>query len=252
LADGTVKVYESYRCVGTNACRFGGQRVCPNRQVKVAALDAAVWDDVCQLLRDPGRVEEEYRRRATGSGEQGGAAQREQLNSRINKVKKGIGRLIDAYGEGLLEKEEFEPRIRGTRERLAALEREAQVLAEAESSAQELRLVLGRLEEFAARLKSGLAEADWQTRRDIIRALVKRIEVGQDEIRIVYRVSPPPFVDSPERGIGKHCGGRQHMALSRRLPDSAGRQGRLRGAVLPQPRAASRTGINQSPGRGRP
>jgi site-specific DNA recombinase len=207
LASGVVKVYESYRCVGTNAGRFGGQRLCPNRQVKVAMLDAAVWEDVCQLLRDPSRVEAEYRRRESGSREEGGAVRREQLNSQIKKVKKGIGRLIDAYGEGLMTKEEFEPRIRAARERLAALEREAQVLAEAETSTQELRLVLGRLEEFAARLKSGLAEADWQTRREIIRALVKRIEVGQDDIRIVYRVSPPPFADSPERGIWKHCGG---------------------------------------------
>src|SRR5262249_55815791 len=38
------------------------------------------------------------------------------------------------------------------------------------------------------------------SRRAIIRALVKRTTVGQDDIRIVYRVSPTPFVDSPEKG----------------------------------------------------
>jgi site-specific DNA recombinase len=216
LASGAVKSYDHYRCMGTNASRFGGKRLCPNRQVKVAALDAAVWADVCRLLRDPAQVEEEYRRREAGPAAEGGVARREQVDSQIKKVKKGIGRLIDAYGDGLMEKEEFEPRIRATRERLAGLEAEAQALADAEASAQELRLVLGRLEEFAARVTSGLEEADWQTRREIIRALVKRVEVGQDDIRIVYRVSPPPFVESPPRSSCKHRGGHQEPADSAR------------------------------------
>jgi hypothetical protein len=35
--------------------------------------------------------------------------------------------------------------------------------------------------------------------------LVKRVEIGLDEICIVYRVSPPPFVQSPARGVSQHC-----------------------------------------------
>jgi transposase len=36
---------------------------------------------------------------------------------------------------------------------------------------------LGRLEAFAAKVKDGLHDADFQTCRDIIRALVKRVEI---------------------------------------------------------------------------
>ena len=57
------RLYVYYRCTGTNAGRFGGQRLCHNRPVNAERLEAAVWDDVCALLADPGKVEEEYQRR---------------------------------------------------------------------------------------------------------------------------------------------------------------------------------------------
>src|SRR5262249_18591102 len=107
----------------------------------------------------------------------------------------------------------FEPRIRGAKERLAKLEAEAQAEAEEEAQDQELRLVIGQLQEFAERVRSGLGKAGWSTRREIIRALVKRVEVDKEEVRVVYRVSPPPFVESPNGGILPDCGRRDPPAL---------------------------------------
>ena len=46
----------------------------------------------------------------------------EHLQGAIHKTKRGISRLIDAFQDGLLEKQEFEPRVRAARERLARLE----------------------------------------------------------------------------------------------------------------------------------
>ena len=40
--------------------RFGGQRLCWNKQVRTDVLDAAVWDDVRRLLSEPERVRAEY------------------------------------------------------------------------------------------------------------------------------------------------------------------------------------------------
>ena len=64
---------------------------------------------------------------------------------------------------------------------------------------EELRLVVGRLETFAAKVYNGLQEADFQTRREIIRSLVKRVEVDQQHIRIVFRVSPTSVPPSSDR-----------------------------------------------------
>ena len=206
LASGAEVVHAYYRCMGRNGFRFGGQPLCTNRQVRVEDLDEVVWQDVCALLRNPGKVREEYERRHSDQESQEPALSGGQLTGQLKKVKQGITRLIDAYQEGLLDKTEFEPRLRAAKERLARLETEARTQAARETQDHELRLALGCLEEFATQVETGLAKADWTTRRAIIRALVKRIEVGPEEIRVIYRVSPPPFVKGPQGGTLQHCG----------------------------------------------
>jgi site-specific DNA recombinase len=149
----------------------------------------------------------EYERRLQGA-ETGPSQEVGHLAKLVNNVKKMISRLIDAYGDGLLDKSEFEPRISAARARLAQLEEEhRQRIGEAAQEA-ELRLVIGQLEEFAKRVSQELQEPSWDTRREIVRALVKKVEVDEEEVRIVYRVSPSPFEGRPQRGRSQHCWGR--------------------------------------------
>lgn len=122
--------------------------------------------------------------------------------------------MIDSYVEGVIEKREFEPRLARLRQRMANLEEQVQHCADATEEAEEVRLLVGRLETFATQVQQGLAEADWLTRRDLIRTLVKRVEVDQEEIRVVFRVAPDPFVLSPEQGILPHWG-RRNLATAR-------------------------------------
>jgi site-specific DNA recombinase len=202
---GKKRRYAYYRCTGTDAYRFGGERVCQNKQLRTDVLEQAVWEDVCALLKDPGRVEAEYQRRLRNKNTDAETRGSKQLESLIQKVKRGIARLIDAYGDGLVDKSEFEPRIRAFRDRLSRLEDEAKQQAELEVQERDLRLVIGHLKEFATRVREGLAEADWSTRREIIRTMVKRVEVDERDVLIVYRVSLRPFADGPERGSLPDC-----------------------------------------------
>jgi site-specific DNA recombinase len=201
--------YGYYRCGGRQRLGEDGQRVCRARQVQAADLEAAVWGDVCALLADPARVEREYERRLRGGPSGEGAASGAALGRRIAAVKKAISRLIDGYSEGLLERGEFEPRLRGARERLARLEAEATAEADEAARRAELRLVIGQLQGFTEGIKQGLRGADWATRREVIRALVKQVEIGDEEMRIVYRVPPVPFVERPEGGVLQDCAGRR-------------------------------------------
>jgi site-specific DNA recombinase len=206
LANGTTTEHTYYRCIGRNGTRFGGQPLCDNRQVRVDDLDAAVWQDVCELLRNPAKLQDEYERRLD-DGEPKASFAEEQLDRQIAKLRSGLSRLIDSYQEGLLKKEEFEPRVRAARERLTRLEADATQLADEREKHRALRLALQGVEDFAARVQAGLGSATWHEKREIIRALVRRVEVATDEIRIVYRVSPPPFVSAPPGGAFRHCGG---------------------------------------------
>jgi site-specific DNA recombinase len=194
-----------YRCAGRMVKQTAAARPsCSAKPIRTALLDEAVWSDVCQLLREPDKLEAEYERRLRGQEEEV-TPQCHSLSARIAQLKRGIARLIDAYSDGLLDKDEFEPKIRHAKERLAQLQAEAQTLADEEAQRGELRLVIGKLEEFAERLDRGLEDADWSTRREIIRALVKQIEVSDKQIRIVYRVNAVPFAEAPNGGIAQDC-----------------------------------------------
>lgn len=199
-----LRSYAYYRCKGRDRQRPDGQPPCTVAPCRSADLEAAVWQDVRQLLQDPARIETEFHRRLDGEADPGSPAAAA-VDKALAKVKRSVNRLIDAYSEGLLDKEEFEPRLRAAKERLRQLETEAQTQAQAAQHQAELRLVVGRLQDFASQIRDGLAQADWATQREIIRALVKRIEVQPEEVRIVYRVNPAPFVRAPTGGFLHDC-----------------------------------------------
>jgi site-specific DNA recombinase len=182
--------YAYYRCIGADAYRFGGVRLCWNKQLRTDLVDEAVWEEVCRLLEHPERLEQEYRRRLVQ--EEKTPDELSSLEARMGRLRQGIARLIDSYADGLIDKGEFEPRIARMRERLKHIEEQAQQIKDEASLERELTLILGRLDEFALRVKDGLHAADWSTRREIIRALVKRVEIDQEQVRVVFRVNPPP------------------------------------------------------------
>ena len=207
--------YGYYRCWGTDGHRFDGPAVCSNRTVRSDRLDAATWDDVRGLLQSPARIGAEYRRRLESSP---GPDRRaiEAIERQVQGVRRRIARLTEMYEEGYLDRDPFRARIGSARGKLAALEAEAQAAAAEASGQAELRLVIGQLEAFANQLRSGLADCDWETRRAIILALVKRIEIDEDRVRVVYKVAPDPLEPEPRReGDLGNCKRSEAPALQR-------------------------------------
>ena len=117
--------YAYYRCVGSDAYRFGGQRLCDNKQIRTDLVDLAVWGQVRALLAQPERLRDEYQRRLHDPGQEAQRANLTTTEAQIRKLRQGIGRLIDSYAEGLIEKGEFEPRVARLKERVTVLETEA-------------------------------------------------------------------------------------------------------------------------------
>ena len=216
-AKGKTRTYAYYRCLGTDAYRFGGERVCTNPQVRTDLLDLTVWREVSGLLAHPERVAEEYQRRlqAPTSGTRQAQAT---LETQLGKVRQGVARLIDSYAEGLLEKHEFEPRITRLRQRIAALEEQRQQLLDEAAVQTELRLIIGRLEDFATQIDTGLEEADWLRKREMIRALVKRVEVTQEQVNVVFRVDSYQEESDPEKKSLQLCRGSSEPPAGQHIP----------------------------------
>jgi site-specific DNA recombinase len=210
LSGQTVQVkYTYYCCPGSYDSEVADRRVCPNRPQRTDEVEAAVWNDVCALLSEPQRLRQEFERRQQDPAAAGSTAEKECLHGSIHKVRQSISRLLDAYTAGLLEAAEFEPRIRRLKDRLAKLQEELRVLTEQAKQDEELRLVFSHLEDFADQMKAGLTTADWGQRREILRALVKRVEVEKDTLRIVYKVPLHPFAKGPGGGQLQDCWLRQ-------------------------------------------
>lgn len=215
-AKGKPRDYAYYRCIGTDAYRFGGQRVCGNTQVRTDLLEAAVWQQVRSLLENPQRLLQEYHRR----GQEPASALHENLtnlSAQITKLRQGIGRLIDSYAEGLIDKGEFEPRIARLKERVAALEAQVKHLNDEATRQSELRLIIGRVEEFAQKVILGLDQAPWDSQREIIRTLVKRVEVDTEQVNVVFRVGGVPGGSQSEPDFLPDCGRRDYPTLGSSL-----------------------------------
>jgi site-specific DNA recombinase len=196
----------AYYCCGGASRRHGHiQPPCGNASVRAPQLDDAVWEQVCGVLEDPWRLEQEYRRRLDQTP--GGPLEttRRSVRRQREQVARATARLIDAYTAGLIEAGEFEPRITALRERAKELDGQGRDVDEQEALRADLRLIIGCLEEFARRVERGLATAPPSTRRDIIRALVRRIDVDTGTVTVVFKVSQGPFVLGPGRGVLQHC-----------------------------------------------
>ena len=209
---GKPRAYAYYRCLGTDAYRFGGERVCQHTQVRTDRLDLAVWQDVCTLLAHPERLAEEYRRRLQPET-RAQCTSLATVEAQIGKLRQGVARLIDRYAEGLIDKPEFEPRLTRLRQRIARLEEQRQQLADETAVHAELPLIIGRLEDFAANVHHGLEAPDWANKRDLIRTLVKRVDIAQNEVNIVFRVDPYPGDTDLEKKSWQLCRGSDDATL---------------------------------------
>jgi site-specific DNA recombinase len=171
---------------------------------------------VCAVLAHPERLAEAYRRRLQAPGR---AKRQEQptLDAQVGKRRQGLARLSDSYAEGLIDKQEFEPRITRLRQRLTALEAQAQQLQDEAALQTELPLIIGRLEDCAVQVHGGLAGADWTGKRELICALVKRVEVTHNEVNVVFRGDPRPTDPVPAKKVCNFVGG----VTTRTAPDLA-------------------------------
>jgi site-specific DNA recombinase len=204
--------YRYYRCLGTDRYRLHHKTICDNRSVKAEILEQRVWADVCDLLRDPERLQAELHRRQTNAPE--ASSINEKQRSVVDQLRQRIERIIDAYADGLLERNEFESRIGKLR---SQHDREVAALVNLrgeQAATEDWNNAATALSMLASQVAENLETATFTLKRELLTLLIKRIEVCRTEIRIVYKVPQNPFVPSPDnRGIFQHWLSLQHLAV---------------------------------------
>ena len=221
-AKGHQRDYAYYRCVGTDAYRFGGHRICDNLQVRTDKLDDLVWQQVVELLRHPERLKNEYERRLDlMERNEKSSFDTSSLEKQRLQLEKGKSRLIDSCADGIIDKTDFEPKMQQLKNRLEQIDQ--QILESRQQGAvqSELFLVINRLEEFAGAVTEKLDTIDLETKRRIVLGLVKRVEIHKDETVVVFRVDPQPGTLASENSNDsddglksmQHCMRRNHRPL---------------------------------------
>ncbi len=192
-----------YRCAPAQLADLPAR--CHKGVLRADRLEALVWADVRALLQDKDRIRQEFAQRLEANDQDQEPPELRRLQTSIAQLRKSIARLIDLYQDGLLEKADFETRLTAARTRLAAAEARLKSQADAQACAREMRLVIDNLQTFAQQVQAGLADADWETKRQLICTLIKRIEINKEEVRVVYKFDLHPFDSGPNRGLLRDC-----------------------------------------------
>jgi site-specific DNA recombinase len=167
--------------------RFGGERISSNSQIQADKIEPAIWAYVCKIVRNPRCLEQvlagqdSARRKVSPEDVEALRAQRQRLRH-------GMERLIDSLAEGMIDKDQFTVRMIRAKTLLADLDSKIASEATNEERHAHLRSAMTRLTELSTHLQSQLNNADWATKREIIRAIVQRIEIGPTNIVIVLRL----------------------------------------------------------------
>jgi hypothetical protein len=169
--------------------------VCITKTSKVGGnwLDEIVWQQVVELLKHPERLEKEHERRLDllqQDKKVNNSYDTIALKKQKKSLDKGQSLLIDSYAEGLIDKEYFEPKIRQLKSKIQQINQQMEACQHHEVNQMELFLVVSRLEEFAKTVAGSLDSIDFNSQKEIIRALVKHVEIYKEEVNIVFRIVP--------------------------------------------------------------
>src|SRR5688572_10439823 len=151
-------------------------------------LEERVWTSVSGLLQDPKRLLEQYQLRQ----EPGYGTPQQHEQNRLKRRQKALTReeerLIDAYQAGVMELDALTERCGRIREERARVgDRLNQLQHQQLEQAQ--RDTLGqRLEEFCCKMSDMLDNPSFETKQRILRLVVDKILVSDEEITLQHTV----------------------------------------------------------------
>jgi site-specific DNA recombinase len=210
------KKYRYYRCPGTNGWELpGGRRVCSSRPLRAGDLDKLVWEHVVALLADPALVRRELERRLEQMRETDPVqARQERLHREITTIEAAISRLVGAYQEDLITREELRERVPALRAQRQCLRSQLEALAAQLIDQQAYLRLAENLEGFLARLRESARTTSVPERQRVLRAVVKEVRISPGKITI--RHSIPSTSSDPTPGYLLRCGRARHRDLRHR------------------------------------
>lgn len=186
-----IRKHNYYSCGGTRTYA-NRERKCNAQSISADTLEKIVWEEVKNLLNNPCYLEKEYNRRLKELEVKPDKSKCDKLNNEKFRIENSIARLIDGYADGMIEKTEFEPRIKSFKKHLHIIDQQLFQLQDNINQKSHLHLLIEKLELFSVTVKQKLDNADWHIKRDIFEALIKQVEIERENVTVVFRVAPCP------------------------------------------------------------
>ena len=185
-----------YRCMGQDGYRWPSRgRVCSSHPLRVEILDDLVWEQTVKLIEEPQAVINEYTNRIheQKDGQQSLTKLILKKSLEVRQIKHEKERLLDLYQNGTLGLSEIEPRLKKIREKRKQLEIEEKSLEhERKQKGEQLQLV-DQLQEFQKKVSANLNTLGFEQKKEIVRLLVKEVEVNIKTSEVIVRhVVPIP------------------------------------------------------------
>ena len=165
--------------------------------VPTAALDAAVWADLCLVLSDPAVLAEAVRRAQAGRlNDDARTTRQHDLRQRRTTLQRQRQRRIDAYAAEAVTLEELQTRVRALEGRLTDLTRDEHQFATSAEQQAQVAVLATHVETFRATIAHGLDQASFARRRELVEVLIDRVLVAPPEVAIRYLI---PFGGAAHR-----------------------------------------------------
>jgi site-specific DNA recombinase len=188
-----------YKKARTNACTYYNcnrnlsklEKSCGNRSIRQKELDDCIWDWVTSILRNPGLVEAEIKRRSAEDPDRKRITERKMyLQREQNQIVTSRNKLLDAYTEAeCLSMEELKKRMRILNQRMQQVKRELAVVEAQTADEERVRQSLLTLEKFAESLDNSSSQLNIEEKQRVVRALIDEIVIQEDSIKIKHCIS---------------------------------------------------------------
>jgi site-specific DNA recombinase len=166
---------------------------CPSRCLRAQVLDDLVWADLCSLLSQPTWLTQAFTRAQTG------AWLPQELQARQDNLRKAdltlahqLDRLTQAYLENILSLDEYRRRHADLQAQRDAIHDQALQLHTRAERQLELGDCVRHLEDFCQRVQTGLQDATFDQRRQLVELLIDRVVVTDNQVEIRYVIPTAP------------------------------------------------------------
>ena len=186
--------YKYYVCSGKRKDR--ALIPCRSPMIRADALEGAVWQDVENFVSNPGEVVEALRQEIARHKSPAAEQEIEQLNRLLAGKGEERARMISFLRRDLISNDEAERELAevSREETILRSRRDDLLMARKEHDDQQGRLLTA--EALLKTLQERLDNADFRTRQEVVRTLVREIKILDGEARITYAFQPASILSA--------------------------------------------------------